>query len=71
MKNELQKNDFVLPGGIGLAKWADGEVREITEMTSNSDGSVTLSFAPIENLPEVTEEAECEIIAPKQITQSK
>lgn len=80
MSKELQKDDIILPGGLGeVSGMVNGEV---TKMTKRKDGSTTLTiqpkeelmFVPIHKTGKVTfgeyqavEDADFEIIEPKQI----
>lgn len=42
MKNEIQNNDILLPGGIGTIKIGNDEV-EIIQLFKAKDGSITLT----------------------------
>jgi len=74
MNNELQKDDFILPGDLGNVTIANtGETRKITNLqTNNKDKSVTITLSSVVDLYfngiTKTEDAEFEIIQPKQIT---
>jgi hypothetical protein len=73
MSKELQKDDYLLPGDLGTVTIAStGKVSKVTNMVKNkSDGSVTLTLSQIVdhylNGVPVTEDADFEIVQPKQI----
>lgn len=64
---EIQNKEMVYPGNLGTATWFNGQVTDITQIESNKDGSVTLTFSPRKNTEPETEEAQFEIIQPKQL----
>lgn len=41
--NELQNNDFILPGGLGTVQVGD-QVREIKSIFNSKDGSCTITI---------------------------
>ncbi len=73
-KHELQKDDFILPGDLGnVIIGSTGEKRKVTKISANKkDGSVTISISKVVdhylNGITVTEDAEFEVIQPKQIS---
>lgn len=82
MSNELQKDDITLPGGLGFVTMAsNGIPREIKQVVANNDGSVTITVGKniydhysdksLEEINEIlkTEDADFEIIEPKQLKQ--
>lgn len=72
-KNEIQKGDMLFPGGIGLVRMGD-KVSEIKSVkTDNKTGLCTISIGPIEKLidGEWVEDAEFEVVQPKQIENGK
>lgn len=73
MSNELQKEDFLLPGNLGNATIiGTGQNRAITKIQKNNkDGSVTITIRQVvdhylNGIP-VTEDAEFEVVKQKQI----
>lgn len=49
MKNKIQKEDFMLPGGLGSVN-IGGNNQEITKVFKSKDGATTLTISPkIEN----------------------
>lgn len=70
MSNEVQKKDFILPGGLGTAS-IGGQIRPITEIKKgNKTRTVTLTFGIVAKLfldRHPTEDADFEVLQPKQI----
>ena len=74
MNNELQKDDLLLPGNLGNVVIAStGQNRTVNKMSKNNkDGSVTITLGQVvdhylNGIP-VTEDAEFEVVQPKQIS---
>jgi hypothetical protein len=68
--NDLQKDDFILPGNIGTVSDSYGNKREITKVVKTATSTTwTISAPPpfdLENCP-VTEDADFEVVHPKLI----
>lgn len=49
MKNKIQKEEFMLPGGLGSVT-IGGNIKEITKAFKSKDGAISLTISPkIEN----------------------
>lgn len=69
---ELQKDDITLPGGLGSAI-IDGKVYDVVEKVIEDHGtfqfaSTRLTMRPVQPHEQKTEDAEFEIVKPKEIT---
>jgi len=69
MGNEIQKDDFMLQGGLGSVTVAStGKKMNITKLINNEkDNCFIMTMSPIRKI-EVTEDADFEVVQPKQIS---
>ena len=72
MSNEIQKDDVILPGGLGsVTIGSTGQAHQVTAIENKSDGSVTITLGAVVqkylDKKANIEDAEYEIIQPKQI----
>lgn len=54
MKNQIQKTDFILPGGLGTLTFGNGQTGEIKSIFKKNDGSVTITVGPAHTPPQRT-----------------
>lgn len=73
MSNDIQKDEYYLPGGLGSVL-VNGRRREIIEMLAKKDGSTTLTIGGY-NFPLIVDEemppGQWQLRTPKQLPMSK
>jgi archaeosine-15-forming tRNA-guanine transglycosylase len=64
--NELQNDDFILPGNLGCIRVEHGKAEIIQQFRSN-DGAVTLTLLPIQMTCEQIDENTMQVIIERTI----